>query len=440
MDFVVTALRGLFGLAALIGIAALLSSDRKHIPWRVVGMGVLLQFTFAVLVLKTAPGNALFAWIGSGFQKLLGFTYAGTGLLFGPLGTPTGEQSMGVIFAFQILPTIIFFGSLMAVLYHLKLVQPVVRVIGLFMAKVMRLSGAESLAMAANIFVGQTEAPLVVKPYVESMTRSELFALMVGGMATIAGGVMAAYIAFLGGGDPVREAEFAKHLLSASIMNAPAALLLAKVMIPETATPVTQGGAKVAEEKLSENTIEAAAGGASEGLMLALNVGAMLLAFVALIAMINAALGWVGAPTLAGTQPLYDLNAWIVSATDGQFDGLTLQSIFGVLLAPIAWLVGVDNQDLLLFGSLLGQKVAVNEFVAYLGLVNVQGEMTERSVILATYALCGFGNFSSIAIQIGGLGGIAPSRRGEIAELGIRAVIAGTLATCMSATMAGILL
>jgi CNT family concentrative nucleoside transporter len=439
MDFVVMALRGLIGLAVLIGLATLLSSDRKRIPWRVVGMGVLLQIVFALLVLKTAPGNALFAWIGSGFQKLLNFTLDGTALLFGPLGVPGGEQSMGVIFAFQILPTIIFFGSLMAVLYHLGLVQPVVRVIGLGMAKVMRLSGAESLAMAANIFVGQTEAPLVVKPYVETMTRSELFALMVGGMATIAGGVMAAYISFLGGGDPVQEAQFAKHLLSASIMNAPAALLLAKVMIPETQTPLTRGGAQVTEERLSKNTIEAAASGASEGLMLALNVGAMLLAFVALIAMINAILGWVGAPSIGG-EVLYNFNGWIVQATDGQFDGLTLQSIFGFVLAPIAWVVGIDNQDLLLFGSLLGQKIAVNEFVAYLGLVSVQDQMTERSVIISTYALCGFGNFSSIAIQIGGLGGIAPSRRAEIAELGIRAVIAGTLATCMSATIAGVLI
>lgn len=439
MEFVLTLLRGLFGLAVLVGLAALLSSNRRAIPWRVVATGVALQFAFALLVLKTAPGNTLFAWIGSGFQKLLAFTLEGSALLFGPLGVPNADGSLGVIFAFQILPTIIFFGSLMAVLYHLGVVQPVVRAIGLFMARVMRLSGAESLAMAANIFVGQTEAPLVVKPYVESMTRSELFALMVGGMATIAGGVMAAYIAFLGGGDPVQEAEFAKHLLSASIMNAPAALLLAKVMIPETDVPVTRGSARIADEKISANTIEAAAGGASEGLMLALNVGAMLLAFVALIAMINAVLLWFGAPAVGG-DPLYNLNAWIVAVTDGQFDGLTLQSVFGIVLAPIAWVVGVDNQDLLLFGSLLGQKVAVNEFVAYLGLVNVQDQMTERSVVIATYALCGFGNFSSIAIQIGGLGGIAPSRRSEIAELGLRAVVAGTLATCMSATVAGILI
>ncbi len=437
MDFLVAALRGFFGLAVLIGIAYLFSQDKKHIRWRIVGAGLALQIVFALLVLKTGPGNALFSWIGQGFANLLDFTRAGSEFIFGPLGTPTGPA--GVVFAFQILTTIIFFGSLMAVLYHLGLVQPIVRGIGVAMARIMGLSGAESLSAAANIFIGQTEAPLVVKPYIEKMTTSELFALMVGGMATIAGGVMAAYITFLGGGDPVQEAEFARHLLSASIMNAPAALLLAKVMIPETTTPLTMGSSKLNDEKVADNVIEAAAAGASDGLSLALNVGAMLLAFLALIAMLNAILGWIGHPVFGGAGALYDLNAGIASATGGRFDSLSLEAIFGFLLAPVAWVMGVAWNDALVFGSLLGQKVAVNEFVAYLALADAKAVLSERSVIIATYALCGFANFSSIAIQIGGIGGIAPSRRSEIARLGLRAVLAGMLATCMSATIAGVL-
>ena len=437
MHFLLALARGAFGLAVLIGIAVLFSSDRRRINWRIVGAGVGLQVLFALLVLKTAPGNALFSLIGKGFANLLQFTLAGAQFIFGPLGAADGPA--GVVFAFQILPTIIFFGSVMSVLYYLKLVQPVVRAIGVAMARVMRLSGAESLAAAANIFIGQTEAPLVVKPYIGGMTRSELFALMVGGMATIAGGVMAAYIQFLGGNDPVQQALFAKHLLSASIMNAPAALLLSKVMIPETGTPATMGRSELADAKNGDNVIEAAAAGASDGLSLALNVGAMLLAFIALIALLNAILGWLGHPTAGGYEAVYDLNAAIARATGGRFTSLSLEAIFGFVLSPIAWVMGVDWADALTFGSLLGQKVAINEFVAYLSLADARALMSERSVIIATYALCGFANFSSIAIQIGGIGGIAPERRSEIAQLGLRAVLAGMLATCMSATIAGVL-
>ncbi len=438
MDFLVATLRGALGLAVLIGIATLFSSDRRRIQWHIVGAGVTLQIVFALLVLKTVPGNLLFSWIGQGFAQLLNFTSAGAQFIFGPLGSATGP--VGVVFAFQILPTIIFFGSIMSVLYYLKLVQPVVRVIGIGMAKMMRLSGAESLSAAANIFIGQTEAPLVVRPYIAGMTRSELFALMVGGMATIAGGVMAAYIQFLGGTDPVQQALFAKHLLSASIMNAPAALLLAKVMIPETGIPETAGNAKLSEEKNGDNVLEAAAAGASDGLMLALNVGAMLLAFIAIIALLNAILGWVGHPVIGtGDRALYNLNTLVADATGGRFQTLSLEALFGFLLAPLAWVIGVDWSDALVFGSLLGQKVAINEFVAYLALADARALMNERSVIIATYALCGFANFSSIAIQIGGIGGLAPTRRAEVAQLGLRAVLAGTLATLMSATIAGVL-
>jgi concentrative nucleoside transporter, CNT family len=439
MSFPIALLRGLLGIAVILAIAYGLSKNRKAIPWRTVGIGLGLQVIFALFVLKTSFGAAVFQTIGEGFTALLGFTLDGAAFLFGNLARGTGEGSVGFVFAFQILPTIIFFGAFTSVLYHLGILQVIVRAVGLVMAKAMRLSGAESLSAAGNIFLGQTEAPLLVKPYVRTMTHSELFALMVGGMATLAGGVLASYIALLGGDDPVARAAFARDLLSASIMNAPAALFLAKMMIPETETPLTTGTTKLESEKAASNVIEAAASGASDGLMLALNVGAMLLAFIALIALINALLGWLGNPTF-GDYYLWDLNAAIERASGGRFDGLSFQSLFGFLFAPFAWAIGIESRDILLFGSLLGQKVAVNEFVAYLDLSALKDQLTPRSVTMATYALCGFANFSSIAIQIGGVGGLAPERRGEIASLGLRAVLAGSLATALSATIAGILL
>ena len=431
--------RGLFGVAVMIGIAYAFSTNRRAVNWRLVGVGIGLQLVFALLVLYTGPGEALFRAIGNGFDTVLSFTYEGSEFIFGRLGLPSGdERAFGNIFAFQVLPTIVFFASLMAALYHLGLVQPVVKGLSRFMAWALRISGAESLATAANVFIGQTEAPLVVEPYVKSMTRSELMTLMVGGMSTIAGGVLAAYISFLGGGDPAARAEFAGHFLSASIMSAPAAIVMAKILVPETEESPTFGDVELDIETGSSNLLDAAADGASEGLRLALNVGAMLLAFIALIAMINFGLGLVGNPSFFGTE-LYDLNAWIAGVTDGTFEALSLEAVFGFVFAPLAWAMGVEAGDILQFGTLLGQKIAVNEFVAFASLGEMQGVMSERSIIIGTYALCGFANFSSIAIQLGGIGGIAPERRGEIAALGLRAVVGGALASWTTASIAGIL-
>lgn len=431
MSVVEALLRGLLGVAVILGIAFAISTNRKAIPWRTVGVGLLLQIVFALFVMKTPWGASLFEAIGSGFARLVGFTQQGVAFVFGDQ-LSRGDGAVGFVFAFQILPTIIFFGAFTSVLYHLGLLQIVVRGFGLVMARAMRLSGAESLSAAGNVFLGQTEAPLLVKPYVKTMTHSELFALMVGGMATLAGGVLASYIVLLGGQDPAAQAAFAKSLLAASIMNAPAALFLSKMMVPEEGEPLTRGQTKLTSDKTASNVIEAAASGASDGLGLALNVGAMLLAFIALIALINALLGWVGTTTGLGGL----IGGW----SGGVFDNLSFQSIFGFLLAPFAWLIGIESRDILQFGSLLGQKIAVNEFVAYLQLAEVKATMSPRSVTMATYALAGFANFSSIAIQIGGVGGLAPERRGEIAALGLKAVLAGSLATALSATLAGILL
>jgi len=434
MPLSVALLRGLIGLAVFIGIAVLFSTNRRAINWRLVAAGIGLQIVFALLVLKTTPGEVLFDTLATLFRDLLAFTYDGSSFIFGALGNPEEGNN----FAFQVLPTIIFFASLMGVLYHLRVVQPLVRGMGWVMQKTLRISGAESLAAAANVFIGQTEAPLVVKPYVERMTKSELMTLMSGGMATIAGGVLAAYISFLGGDTEAEQVLFAKHLLSASIMSAPAAIVMAKILVPETEEPATRGMAEIEHEEESDNVIEAAANGAGEGLKLALNVGAMLLAFIALIGAINAVFGWFGNPTLFGTE-LYNLNSTVASASDGRFEALSLQSIFGFIFAPLAWAMGVETADILSFGTLLGEKVAVNEFVAFASLQDLKSVMTQRSVVIGTYALCGFANFSSIAIQIGGIGGIAPSRRSEIAALGLRAVLGGALASWLTATIAGVL-
>ncbi|MFB6099331.1 MAG: NupC/NupG family nucleoside CNT transporter [Salinibacter sp.] len=434
MSFPVALLRGAFGVVVFIGIAVLFSTNRKAINWRLVGMGIGLQLIFALLVLKTGPGEAVFDAFATFFDTLLSFTYEGTKFIFGELGNP----QKGNNFAFQVLPTIVFFASLMGVLYHLGIVQPLVNGMGWVMQKTLRISGAESLAASANVFIGQTEAPLAVKPYVEDMTRSEIMTLMTGGMATIAGGVLAAYIGLLGGDSPEARQLFAKHLLSASVMSAPAAIVMAKILVPETGTPVTQGGAEIQKTDDANNVIEAAANGASDGLRLALNVGAMLLAFLALIGAINAGFQWIGAPTVYGVE-LYNVNTLVEQASGGRFEALSLQAIFGFLFAPLAWAMGVESADILRFGTLLGEKVAINEFVAYTSLRDLESALSQRSVIIGTYALCGFANFSSIAIQIGGIGGIAPSRKSEIAALGLRAVLGGALASWTTAAIAGVL-
>jgi concentrative nucleoside transporter, CNT family len=440
----------LLGMIVLLGIAWLLSTNRSAIPWRIVAWGIGLQVTFAVLILKTTAGVAIFAAVNDVIIALLGFTVEGAQFLFGnlvwnhvPVGTgepgnapmmpaPGSVAQTGAFFAFNVLPTIVFFSSLMTVLYYFGIMQRVVRGVAWVMMRTMRTSGAETLSAAGNIFLGQTEAPLLVKPFVARMTRSELMAVMTGGFATVAGGVMAAFVGMLVFYVP----DIAGHLLAASVMSAPAALVFAKIMVPESELPETTGRLTLEIERPDANVIDAAARGAGEGLSLAFNVGAMLLAFIALIALVNSLLGLIGEWT--GLTPL--LQQWNWLALDQR---LNLESILGWIFAPLAWVMGVPWQDASIVGGLLGIKTAVNEFVGYLRLSALLGEgspLAPRSIIIATYALCGFANFSSIAIQIGGLGGIAPGRRSDLARLGLRAMIGGTLAAFMTATVAGMII
>ncbi|WP_295515362.1 NupC/NupG family nucleoside CNT transporter [uncultured Stenotrophomonas sp.] len=418
---------GLFGLAVLIGITWLFSNNKRAVDWKLVITGITLQIAFAALVILVPGGRDVFDALGKGFVKILSFVNEGSGFIFGSL---MDTKNYGFIFAFQVLPTIIFFSALMGVMYHLNVMQGIVRVMAWSITKVMRVSGAETTSVCASVFIGQTEAPLTVRPYIARMTQSELLTMMIGGMAHIAGGVLAAYVGMLGGGDPVQQAFYAKHLLAASIMAAPATLVVAKLLIPETGTPLTRGTVKMEVEKTSSNIIDAAAAGAGDGLKLALNIGAMLLAFIALIALLNAPLTWIGDVT--------GLAAAIGKPTN-------LSTIFGYVLAPIAWVIGTPWADATTVGSLIGQKVVINEFVAYTELSQiVNGQVAGVSLsnegrLIATYALCGFANFSSIAIQIGGIGGLAPERRHDLAKFGLRAVLGGTIATFMTATIAGVL-
>ncbi len=418
---------GLFGLAVLLGITWLFSNNKKAVDWKLVATGIVLQIGFAALVLLVPGGRDVFDWLGKGFVKILNFVNEGSNFIFGSL---MDVSTYGFIFAFQVLPTIIFFSALMGVMYHLGVMQAIVRVMAAAITKVMRVSGAETTSVCASVFIGQTEAPLTVRPYIARMTQSELLTMMIGGMAHIAGGVLAAYVGMLGGGDPAAQAFYAKHLLAASIMAAPATLVIAKLLVPETGTPLTRGTVKMEVEKTASNIIDAAAAGAGDGLKLALNIGAMLLAFIALIAMINAPLTWLGEIT--------GLAQAIGQPT-------SLATIFGYVLAPIAWVIGTPWADATTVGSLIGQKVVINEFVAYMDLSeiikgNVAGvTLSEEGRLIATYALCGFANFSSIAIQIGGIGGLAPERRHDLAKFGLRAVLGGTIATLMTATIAGVL-
>ena len=418
---------GLFGLSVLIFIAWLFSNNRGAVDWRLVLTGISLQIGFAALVLLVPGGRDIFDALGNGFVKILSFVNEGSKFIFGSL---MDVDTYGFIFAFQVLPTIIFFAALMGVLYHLGVMQFIVRIMALAITKVMKVSGAETTSVCASVFIGQTEAPLTVRPYIGRMTESELITMMIGGMAHIAGGVLAAYVGMLGGGDPVESAYYAKHLLAASIMAAPATLVIAKLLIPETGNPLTRGTVKMEVEKTTSNIIDAAAAGAADGLRLALNIGAMLLAFIALIAMLNWPLTWIGEVT--------GLAEALGRPTD-------MATLLGYLLAPIAWVIGVPWQDATTVGGLIGQKIVLNEFVAYLQLAeivngNVEGvALTDKGKLIATYALCGFANFSSIAIQIGGIGGLAPERRQDLAKFGLRAVLGGTLATFMTATIAGVL-
>lgn len=418
---------GLFGLAVLIGIAWLFSNNKRAVDWRLIGTGVILQVAFAAVVLLVPGGRDVFDWLGKLFVKVLSFVGEGSSFVFGSL---MDAKSYGFIFAFQVLPTIIFFSSLMGVLYHLGVMQAVVRAMAWAITKVMKVSGAETTSVCASVFIGQTEAPLTVRPYIPKMTQSELLTMMIGGMAHIAGGVLAAYVGMLGGGDPVQQAFYAKHLLAASIMAAPATLVVAKLLVPETGTPLTRGTVRMEVEKTTSNVIDAAAAGAGDGLRLALNIGAMLLAFIALIALVNAPLTWFGEVT--------GLAAAIGKPTN-------LSTILGYVLAPVAWVIGTPWADATTVGGLIGQKVVLNEFVAYTELSQiVNGQLpgvalSKEGTLIATYALCGFANFSSIAIQIGGIGGLAPERRHDLAKFGLRAVLGGSIATFMTATIAGVL-
>ena len=430
---------GLLGIAAILGLALLLSTDRRAVRWRTVAWGLALQVVFAFIILRTTPGRFVFEWGRGAVERLLSFTDAGASFLFGNLYrapgvidvlgpgggmrghvevTDSGTGSLvalGMIFAIHVLPTIIFFSSFMAVLYHLGIMERVVAGVAWVMRRTMKTSGSETLSVAANIFVGQTEAPLVVRPYVAGMTMSELMAVMVGGFATVAGGVMAAYVRF--GID-------AGHLLTASVMSAPAALVLAKIMVPETEVSETSGMVRVRVEKDTVNVIDAAASGAAMGLRLAANVGAMLLAFIGLIALIDFLLAQASAP-LAGSLPV--------------LRDLSLARIFGWVFAPFAWLLGVPWNDAGTVGDLIGTKLAVNEFLAYVKLGEARAALSPKANVVAIYALCGFANLSSIAIQIGGIGGIAPERRHDLARLGLKAMITGALASALTAALAGVL-
>ena len=429
--------RGLIGLLSLIFFAYLFSRNRKAINWSLVFKGLLIQIVLAILILKVQFVKDGFEWLSSIFVTILGFTREGSLFLFGDL--VENVNSFGFIFAFQVLPTILFFSALTSLLFYYGILQKLVYVFALVMKKIMNLSGSESLAAAGNVFLGQTEAPLLIKPYIDKMTMSELLCLMSGGMATIAGGVLAAYVGFLGGSDPVQQLFFAKHLLAASVMSAPAAVVAAKMLLPETEE--INEDMSISEEQIGTNALEAISIGTTQGLKLAVNVGAMLLVFIAFIAMANYFLkDFVGDFT--------GINNWIVSITDSRYDGLTLQFILGYTLAPLTWLMGVCKEDMVLVGQLLGEKTILNEFVAYVSLGDLSANgpgpfgkfVEEKSIIIATYILCGFANFSSIGIQIGGIGSLAPKRKGDLSKLGILALIAGTLASLLTAVIVGAIL
>ncbi len=430
MDFVVGILRGTFGIAVLLGICFLLSSNRKAINWRLVVVGLFIQLSLALLLKIDFIGN-IFDGIARFFVVVLDFTAIGAKFIFGNIVTDL--DSFGYIFAFQVLPTIVFFSALSSLLYYLGILQIIIKGFAWFMSKTMRLTGPESLAAAANVFIGQTEAPLIVKPYLERMSKSEILCLMTGGMATIAGGVFAAYVGFLGGDDPVLKQTFATHLLTASIISAPAAIVAAKMLFPETQeVDLDNQSLEIASDDIGSNVLDAISKGTTDGIKLAVNVGAMLLVFTAFIAMLN----YISADMIGEWT---GLNNWVKEQTAGKFDRFSVEFILGILFSPIAWLLGVDGADVINVGKLLGLKTTLNEFFAYAALEGVKNEITDKSLIIVTYALCGFANFASIGIQIGGIGAIAPGQRKTLTEFGIKALIGGTIACFLTAAIAGML-
>lgn len=424
-------IRGIIGMLVLLIIAFLCSSNRKAINWKTVGLGLAFQLIIAVGVLKVKFVKVGFEFVGGLFIEVLEYTKAGSEFLFGGM---MNVESFGFIFAFQVLPTIIFFSALTSVLFYLGVIQIIVRGLALLLTKLLGISGAESLSVAGNIFLGQTEAPLLIKAYLEKMTRSEILLVMVGGMATVAGAVLAAYIGFLGGDDPELQLVYAKHLLAASVMAAPGAIVISKILFPQTEK--IDNDVKVSQEKIGSNILDAIANGTTEGLKLAVNVGAMLLVFVAFIAMINGIFGWIGDITT--------LNAWMDANTP--YPKLSLEAILGTVFAPLMWLIGVAKEDMMLMGQLLGIKLAASEFIGYIQLAELKNAANavhltyNKSIIMATYMLCGFANFASIGIQIGGIGSLAPGQRKTLSEFGIKALIGGTIASLISATIAGMLI
>ncbi|MBW2962135.1 Na+ dependent nucleoside transporter [Mesonia sp. JHPTF-M18] len=423
--------RGVLGMFTLLIIAFLLSSNRKAINWKTVGVGLGLQLLLAYGVLKVDWVKSVFEFVGSIFVKILEFTAAGSEFLLGGL---MDTSSFGYIFLFQVLPTIIFFSALTSILFYYGIIQVVVKGFAFILTKLLGISGAESLNVAGNIFLGQTEAPLMIKAYLERMTRSEILLVMIGGMATVAGGVLAAYIGFLGGDDPVARLEFAKHLLAASVMAAPGAIVVSKMLYPQQEKINTD--VEVSSEKIGSNVLDAIAIGTTEGLKLAANVGAMLLVFVALIAMVNYGFGKFGEITT--------LNTFLAENTP--YQSFSIEAVLGTVFAPLMWLIGVAEEDMMLMGQLLGIKLAASEFVGYIQLAELKDPTTalsltyEKSIIMATYMLCGFANFASIGIQLGGIGSLAPGQRKNLSEFGIKAVIGGTLASLLSATIAGMII
>ncbi|WP_298532843.1 nucleoside transporter C-terminal domain-containing protein [uncultured Algibacter sp.] len=424
--------RGILGMVSLIFISFLFSSNRKAINWRVVALGIAFQLLIAIGVLKVDFIKNVFEFIGYVFVQVLKFTKAGSKFLFE--GLVVDMDTFGFIFAFQVLPTIIFFSALTSVLYYLGVIQIVVKGFGWLLSKLLKISGAESLSVAGNIFLGQTEAPLLIKAYLEKMNKSEMLLVMIGGMATVAGAVLAAYIGFLGGDDPVLRLFYAKHLLAASVMAAPGAIVISKILYPQTESIDTD--VKVSQDKIGSNFLDAIANGTTEGLKLAVNVGAMLLVFVAFIAMFNFGFDKIG--YFSG------LNNWIMENT--RYENLSLEFILGYVFAPLMWLIGIAKEDMTLMGQLLGIKLAASEFIGYIQLAdlknvaNVTHFKYEKSIIMATYMLCGFANFASIGIQIGGIGSLAPGQRKTLSKFGMKALLGGTIASLISATIAGMII
>lgn len=435
-------LRGLLGIIILTAICFLFSSNKRQIDWKLVAGGLGLQLVLAILILKVPFVYAIFDFVADAFVALLNFTEEGAGFVFGSWPDEAYIEAMnyaatppqrvifkvGYMFAFKVLPTVVFFSAFSAILYYLGILQRIIFVFAWMMSKFMKLSGAESIAAAANVFIGQTEAPLVVKPYLEGMSRSEILCLMTGGMATIAGGVFALFVSLLG-------EEYAIHFLTASIISAPAAIVAAKILLPQDKDLDVNRAVQVPKDKLGSNLLDAISLGTTDGVKLAVNVGAMLLVFISLVALVNALLGWSGG--------LLGINDNILASTGGRFDGLSLEYILGLIFSPIAWVMGVNSEDLLLVGQLLGKKTAINEVVAYADMSEIlnanPNALTEKSRLIATYALCGFSNFASIGIQIGGISAIAPGQRTTLTELGVKALVAGTIACLLTATVAGML-